>query len=728
MVSRRSGGRAARDEPPYHVIEGVKVPLWVTDLNEWFGGNVQEIAQIADDDRARRIQFTLRRAQAMQDNLPDDLDRLFHIANINTPEGQVVNSITGQAPSHITPSRSNSGWSLIVQDTINPNTGEPFRYPAGMRVNNKGPFGRLSQNQREEKLLRLARYLRTEGFTAYGLTAQGNSNHRELWGVFDPDAPSPMNFDLEAEAGYFIPAADELGENVSDSVAGKHFKRIKMYGFSAEGETVTFSRTRYEDFGQRGTLNFKGIGGATMSDWTVVDNYRVPQWTDSQGKVQEERAVNITDGAGDGRRGKLAQVYRAQTGNDLPQDVHSVQINGVIDDGQGSSKMIKVFMHIIPDREYYEMQERDGFTTDMRISSDSLATQHGNMDAQDWRMIWHRDKKSVWEWRTADGLLALPSAKRYIDLEELAKIHFSHFINDSYHAGFDAEEQTPTFAEEYRKIQPEGPEQQTRVDVGEDAPDVDAQAKSVLEQRFARNRIAIETGSPYASVGALEAVANKERAIIQSMRRKGGGAPGLMVPVLYADQVPKIDLPGEIETRPGMVRLIAERQRTDAGVRYTHRIVWDDEDMANPNHLTQHDGADSDGDSFKAILGEDPATGRTHAYVYRSPVSADGGAVYETHPDDVAMLRRHGYPFVTFKEGMATAGPLVPNKHEFFSSGRGMNPELSEVNSAMLKDIARKISAGTLHSQDSVRFHHRRAVRGGEHLQPGQSCAPCGVG
>ena len=679
---------------PYKVIDGIKVPVWVDKLSDWYGSTDLELEQLADDDRARKIQFTLRRAQAMNDNLPDNLSRYFWIANINTPEGQVVNSLTGLTPSYITPVQSNSGWELILNDVINPNTGEPFRFPAGIRINNRGGFGNLTREQREEMLVRLYRYLRREGFTTYSLTTQGNINHRMFWGTFDPDAPLPVDFDIERAAGFYIPAVEEATRDISDGIAGKHFKRTRMYGFSSEGETVTFSRTRYENYGAEGLLNFQGDGGAAMASWTVVDDYRTPTWVDSAGVVHDEDPANITDGAGDGRRRKLEDIYRAQTGRALPPDVHGVQINGVIDQGDGTSRMIKVYMHIIPDAEYFEMQERDGFSTDMRISSDSLATQHGNLDAQDWRMIWHKGKRDIWEWRPSDGLLNLPALKRYMDLGDVARLHFSHFITDSFYAADDAEAQAPTLADEYSKLQPEGLTEYGRVDPGDGTYDENLREKSVLEQRFERNRVAIATGSPYASVGAMEALANKEKAIIQKMRSRGGGAPGLMTPVFQGEQTPKINLPGEIETQPGMVRMLVRRFRTPDGMRYSHHIVFDEQDMADPNHLVQHDGPDSDGDKFNAIVGEDPETGRVYARISRAPLSADGSAVYDVHPDDVAMLTRHGYPILPFKEGMATAGPLVKDKYEFFQTG-GMKPELSRENSELLKDIARRINSGT---------------------------------
>ena len=679
---------------PYKVIQGIKVPTWVNELSDWYGSTDAELAQIADDDRARKIQFTLRRAQAMNDNIPEDLGKYFWIANINTPEGQVVNSLTGQTPSYITPVQSNSGWELILQDVENPITGEPFRFPAGIRINNKGEFAKLDREDREGALLRLYRYLRREGFTTYSLTTQGNQSHRMFWGTFDPDAPLPVDFDLERAAGFYIPAVDEATREIKDDVAGKHFKRTKMYGFSSEGETVTFSRTRYENYGERGILNFQGDGGAAMASWTVVDDVRTTTWVDSAGVVHDENPANVTDGAGDGRRRKLAQIYRAQTGRDLPPDVHGVQINGVIDQGDGTSRMVKVYMHIIPDSEYVEMQRRDGFSTDMRISSDSLATQHGNLDAQDWRMIWHKGKKDIWEWRPSDGLLNLPALKRYMDLEDVAKMHFGHFISDSFYAADDAERMASTLAGEYEKLQPEGLTEYGRVDPGDATYDENLREKSVLEQRFERNRVAIATGSPYASVGAMEALANKEKSIIQKMRSRGGGAPGLMTPVFQGEQTPKINLPGDIETQPGMVRMIVRRFRTPEGMRYSHHIVFDEADMTSQDHLIQHSGPDSDGDKFNAIVGEDPETGKLYARVSRSPLSSDASMIYDVHEDDVAMLRRRGYPILPFKDGMATAGPLVPDKYEFFKTD-GMKPELSDRSSALLKDIAVRINSGT---------------------------------
>ena len=615
----------------------------------------------------------LEQIRAWLDSIRGALDiQYLSAGNVQIAEGIATTPVNPDLPVRALQTDSQSGWDLKAWNATNPNTGERFRMPALLRIDQGAYWARASRTDQIRIEAETLAILRERGFTTYGGFGSGVQQHFVLKGVFDQDAPSAQDFDLDRSIGTRMPGLEKPSEAIKPDSPGKYFKRDKK---DASGGSHFYAEYP-EGLVDPWTVPIKGEGGVAALQYTTVDLR--PAYMDDDGNF-EKYGHNTTDGGGDISERSARRLYEAQTGLKWDRSIARVQILWEVKQvpiaGEMTGGIMKAMLTVIPDREYDAMKVRDGFDTDMRISSDGLANQQSNERVAHGRTIWHRASADPWEWGSSAGMTELPALERRFHMEELARIHFDHSVEEAFYAAEKAAGTAPSIAERIQQEYPRGVDEAGNLDLldGEYLENVRGQQR--IRQEFESNRAALATGSPYASPGALDTLAGGTGPRLSSNRRRGGGAPGLILPVFVGERTAAINLPSVEEPPPGMVRLVSRPLKgNDGKTRYSNHVVFNRFDMDDPEQLEAQSGPDND-DSYRGSIGKDK-DGNIWAYERRSPLMPGGGTMYRVHPDDVARLTRQGMPIMALREDFIANGPTHPGMADFFDRGNGFAPEV----------------------------------------------------
>ena len=265
---------------------------------------------------------------------------------------------------------------------------------------------------------------------------------------------------------------------------------------------------------------------------------------------------------------------------------------------------------------------------------------------------------------------------RYFDLDDIALLHFQHSVEEAFYASVEADERAVSVSERINAEPRRGVDENGTLDPLDDEYMRNVRSEQTVAQKFVDNEIALRTGSPYASPGAMDAVAGGASGKLSNLRRRGGGAGEITFPAFKGKRTAAENMPDyDIQPQQGMVRLAEREMRDDNNRRvYAHYVVFNNSDMADPEQLQQQSGPDND-DEYNAVLGRDEKTGRYKVLVWRDPLPPGGGTLYDAHPDDVRRLRDAGYPTVTLRPDYETHGKIHPSMDAFIRAGGGMHPE-----------------------------------------------------
>ena len=552
-----------------------------------------------------------------------------------------------------------------------------FRSPALVRVDPGPGWSQLSPEEKAQIVEKLQAVLEARGVKMYGAITSGVSNHILIKAALDPTAPSGTEFNLDQAIGDYMPAAERPGPaDVSPTVAGKMMKRDKS-------DTVGGSHffTQYPDnITDDRTVPITGPGGQVDVPYGISDDPAVFAWRDETG-MRHFRSMNATDGSGDIDAAVARRIYYVQTGRTAPASLKQLQINWQVrqfrmPDGTMTGGTMKALLNMIPTEEYHRMQRERKFNTPMRISSDGLAKELANDQFAHGRTIFHLAKPDRWEWAPASGMSAIPMLDRYFELENLTTLHFQHNVEEAFYAAQDAQERAVSVAERINAELPRGVDENGTLDPLDDEYMRNVRAERTVAQKFQDNEHALRTGSPYASPGAMDAVAGGASGKLNNLRRRGGGAGEITIPAFKGKRTAAENMHDyDLQPPEGMVRLAERELRDDTNRRvYAHYLVFNNSDMADPEQLQQQSGPDND-DEYNAVLGRDEKTGKHKVLVWRDPLPPGGGTLYDAHPEDVRRLRDAGYPVIPLRADYETHGKIHPAMDAFIKSGGGMHPE-----------------------------------------------------
>ena len=675
-------------------IGGRRVPVWVESEDDLaLLGPVPESDVDAAD--VASLEFARKKIEdvaAMLDDTPVSragqratvpFSDILRISAVSIPAG-----VASKGPSREFPAKaslvplSSSWWDKVRHSG--------YKAPAIVRIDAGPLWSRLSAEEQSRFTALMQDLLEFgPGIKFYGLLGSGVSNSWMLKASLDPEAPSGNRYNLDKSLGDFIPAAQKASpDEVSPTAAGKMLKRDKAdtvggeHFFTPYPENITSDRV----------VPISGIGGAMNVPYTIVDNPTVFEWTDSSGDVQQQR-VNTTDGGGDLESATGNRMYQVMTGRTAPRGLARVQVTiqaRTTSDLQGrpTGGTLKAMLKVIQAKEHREKQRKERFSEPMRISSDGLAKELANEDIAHGRVIFHFAKQDQWEWGPASGLMAQPMLDNYFHLDEMGLLHFQHNVQGAFYASKDAEERAVSVADRINAELPRGVDENGTLDPLDDEYMRNVRSERTVVQKFQDNQRALLTGSPYASPGAMDAVAGGTGGKLAGLRSSGKGALSINIPVFKGKRTDALDLPDpSVEPRPGMVRLLEEDWGKDEQGRplYVHDLVFNSDDMADPNQLIRQSGPDND-DEYNAMVGRDPNTGEYKILVWRDPIPDGSGSLYDAHPEDVRRLRDAGYPISDFRPDYVERARLDFDMAGWFSAGNGMRPETHD--EATVKKLA----------------------------------------
>ena len=626
----------------------------MADQPKWYtGGTGREVSVGALDDNQtviRRLNLAMAKAREIADTqvqvinnpgifawLDDDLFDHIYVSQVSSPDGSVTLSKQTDIPPRMAANRKDATWYRLAQNVENPMTGQPLESPVIIKAQTTGKWSRLSNTERDRLNQQFTRFLRFLRLPVYGRVANAMGSTQQLMSALDEFAPDQNSWNPLGDSGMYHPASS------SPDFVGKANKRMRKL---TEGGNHFITHYPAHIGDRDNVIPVHGDGPYTEVRYNVIDNF-VDGGIDVDGNVLTARG-NTTDGGGDIRWSKAREIHLAQTGNPMPDNMGMMQINWEgrpYWDGQKHVGGVwKMMATVMPDQEYNAMLRRDGMdpaSLDMRISSDGLAKQVANNRMVSGRTIWHLAKDKVIKPTPVGGLLSIPSAMRFFDFDQFLDWHFDHVVQDAFNAPGEFQDKMPDLNERIQEILDDvGPDNEALLSTFEDPDVADIKRAEANRQvdRFAQNREAMMTGSPYASVGVMD-LTQRMGLKLGGMDRSSKGAGAIMIPMFKGKRTDAADLPGWVEpAERGMVRLLSRRSRKG----YVNMFVFNREDMVDPRMQVAFGGPDND-DEFGAKLARDlDNPDRLYAHVTRDPQSIGGGAWMEVHPDDAAFLSRHG--------------------------------------------------------------------------------------
>lgn len=649
----------------------------------WYSGFEYQEVQIdaSDPDRIRRLSrltdFATRISQTQHAGVRGELRfspqewmdgyvfDLMSITEISTPDGTIKVSIDPELPPQISPAPKDATWYRAA-----PHVG--IEQPIIVKTRFKGDWSNLPIIERDEANRVFTRYLKEIlRVPVYNRITNAVSRTREIISALDR-VPDSDEWNALLELGYGHRSAHgKTPDRISDTYVGKANKRLRML---TEGGDHFFTPFPDHIEWADNIIPVGGEFGMVELSYDVIDNW-VNTEVDINGNIQTNR-MNTTDGGGDIRRSAANRIYRALHGAPLPEEIGGIQINltgrpYTTPDGEDIGGVWKMLATIVDDADYDAMLLRDGMDTglQMRISTDSLAGQHDNPDAASGRIIWHKAKPTMFKDVAVGGLLSLPNAARYYDMEQFYERHFEHVVDELYDEITDFERRIPDLADALEEEIPDYSVESERLDPATESSEEAewvSQKRRINQERVAEQFEALTTGSPYASSGLMD-LAQRTTLKLDGMKRQSKGANAILIPMWKGKRTDAADLPANVEPARGSVRLRSIR----SGRGYINWIVFNRDDMVDALMQKKFDGPDND-DEFGAKLSRDPRyPGRLFAHVTRDPQSIGGGAFLEVDPRDIPLLMRNDpYIFESFADA-ALNGELHPN----LANIPGMTPE-----------------------------------------------------
>ena len=602
-------------------------------------------------DQGRRGELSFTRVDALDPEMFD----LISILEIATPDGSAKVSIDPSIPPQVSPTPKDATWYKAGPNAVNPNTKQPLANSVIIKARVKGDWTEKSFESRHYYRELFNRFLEEiVGVPTYNNISNAVGPNIEIISAID-DLPSPDDWNPLYDLGYgHTSILGKTPKEISDAFIGKANKRLRMLTEGGDHFYTPFpSHIGMDD----NVIPVGGEYGLAEITYDVVDN-EMPKIVDADGN-QVRPPMNTTDGGGDMRRSVANEIYKSIHGRPLPDNVGAIQINwtGRQHTGRNGKKtggVWKMLATIIEDDLYESMLKRDGFDTTlgMRISTDSLANQHDNPKAASGRIIWHEAKPKMYKDVAVGGLLSLPNAARYFDMEQFYERHLDHLVDELYDQTDDFERRIPRLAAELEAdildLEVETEKLDATSESSDEADYLDKKRR-INQARMAEQFEAMTTGSPYASAGVMD-LAQRLTLKLEGMSRNAKGANAILIPMWKGKRTDAADLPGWVEPEPGIVRL----RSIKTGRGYINWIVFNREDMADPLMQKKFDGPDND-DEFGAKLARDPSKpGKLFAHVTRDPQSIGGGAFLEVDERDIPnLMRGNPYIFESFADAAA---------------------------------------------------------------------------
>ena len=657
--------------PAWKEWKGRRVPTWVESDEDLAprGPVIDSEAAAVDIETLEVARKKLEEFRSLADIDP----KYLRVSAISVPAGVAAAGPNPEFPAKAALVPMNAGWWDKV-DAVE------LDGPAMIRMDAGPSWSGLSDQDQSDYLKKFQELLEARGVKLYGALGSGVSNHLLWKASISAAAPSGNEFNLDAAVGDYIPAAmKDSPDMIPAAAAGKMIKRDKQDAPGGE-----HFLTPYPDSitGDR-TVPISGPGGEIEVTYDISDAPVVYEWIDETGEKQVN-PVNATDGGGDMDEHTARRIYEVQTGRPAPPGLIRIQTTWTVREttnlqGERTGGTMKAMINVIPHREYQEKQLRQGFVAPMRISSDGLAKELANSQVAHGRTLFHFAKHDQWGWTPASGMMAQPMLDRLFAVEDFAVLHFQHSVEEAFYAAQGAQERATSVAERINAELPRGIDENGTLDPLDDEYMRNVRSERTIAQKFQDNEHALRTGSPYASPGAMDAVAGGATGKLNNLRRRGGGAPSISIPTFKGKRTDAENMPDELIHPPkGTVRLIEKEFDRDPLTRqrnFAHYVVFNHEDMADPNQLVRQSGPDND-DEYNTILARDPVTGEYKVLAWRDPIPPGGGSLYNAHPDDVRRLIEAGYPVMDLRPDYQERGLMNLDMADFFRKGNGMTPEV----------------------------------------------------
>lgn len=654
-------------------------PEWVTDPERQWWGELDRMEAEYFADRPERFalldDLRLRLDLAMEE-MPGALRNMFSIETGST-DGGIVLYDESLRRSRLVIADQNVGWkNTLTGDKANPQTEEPFRTWALVTLRkNKSWLERegqrlvlrrwdeLSPQSAEARMMALMEHLRNYGLTFYHETGSGAAQPT-LYGTMDRNAPWSEQYDRLRDIGdyhpgmYYLDGRPKPLEELNPTDPGKANKR---YQFESAGGEHTY--------GLRDNADPNVVHLQNPSFPARSEHIRVMAIDDATEHARDAYGNDVgrmshSDGGGMVRASAARRIFRV-TGYEPDGTESAIQTLGIIDkftdspsrQGWNETGVQKDWAPIVADDEFTDIMyryfraqgydqaaaEKAAYRVDYVTSKEGAANQLSNRRVDRLRFIIHHAKPYYLDPRSASGTAKQPMLHRYFDLGGLADRHFGVGAADSYKALFAGGEWLDALRDRIAKTFPKGLDQDGELDKTDKRYLQRWRQQQKLQQEMQGNRLALETGSRYASPGTMGLSDTGPAQRYQSRRNDPKSLADLDLPVLSGKAAPYIAMAHKLRSRvkAGEIALVTERYEGKEGrTYYAHHFVFSDEDLDDPEHNWRHQGFDFD-DEFKYQLAIDEH-GEYYVLLDRAPHGIASGQLYRARAEDVSAILKQG--------------------------------------------------------------------------------------